>query len=86
IVLMDYVDLALTTSLLNKEQLNPAIHATLGLTKHTLNKYHSSIDLSKLYQIMMVLHPHHTADYFKQAAWMAEWILTAQDLVHDTFE
>ncbi|KIM57562.1 hypothetical protein SCLCIDRAFT_130247, partial [Scleroderma citrinum Foug A] len=54
IPVMDYyVDSALTTSLLNKEQLNPAIHATLGLTKHTLNKYYSSTDLSKLYQIMM---------------------------------
>ena len=53
IPVMDYVDSALTTSLLNKEQLNPAIHATLDLTKHTLNKYYSSTDLSKLYQIMM---------------------------------
>ena len=55
IPVMDYyVDSALTTNLLNKEQLNPAIHATLDFTKHTLNRYYSSTDSSKLsHQIMM---------------------------------
>ncbi|KIM56445.1 hypothetical protein SCLCIDRAFT_132648, partial [Scleroderma citrinum Foug A] len=53
ILAMDYIDSVFTTGLLNEEHLDPAICATLGLAKHTLNKYYSSTDLSKLYRIAM---------------------------------
>lgn len=53
ILVMDYIDSVFTTGLLNKECLDPAIRAALGLAKRTLNKYYSSTDLSKLYWIAM---------------------------------
>jgi len=34
---------------------------------------------------MLVLHPRHKLDYFKQAGWQVEWVSTAHDLVYDTF-
>ena len=32
-----------------------------------------------------VLHPRHKLSYFKQAGWLADWINTAEDIVHTEF-
>ena len=50
---MDYVDEVFTTGMLNHNHFDPAIHATVGLTKNTLNKYYSLTDSSKVYCIAM---------------------------------
>ncbi|KIK14984.1 hypothetical protein PISMIDRAFT_16866 [Pisolithus microcarpus 441] len=42
--------------------------------------------MSKLYCIAMVLHPHHKLEYFRHVKWEADWIKTASDLVHNTYE
>ena len=55
---MDYIDTTFTTSLLKKEQLNPAIHAAVGLAKRTLNRYYSLTDTSELYRIAMGTYIH----------------------------
>ena len=50
---MDYIDEVFTTGMLQWNTLNPAIHAAVGLTKKTLNKYYECTDTSKLYHIAM---------------------------------
>lgn len=50
---MDYIDEVLTTGMLQWNTLDPAIHAAVGLTKKTLNKYYVHTDTSKLYHIAM---------------------------------
>ncbi|KIM51226.1 hypothetical protein SCLCIDRAFT_47551, partial [Scleroderma citrinum Foug A] len=73
------------TGMLNQQCFDPAISPVVGLTKDTLNKYYLLTDLSKVYCIVMVLHPHYQLDYFKQAKWQAEWINTAHELVCSTY-
>jgi hypothetical protein len=37
-------------------------------------------------QSHVVLHPRHKLSYFKTAGWTADWIQTAEKLVHDEFD
>ena len=50
---MDYVDEVFTTGMLDHTRFDPAIRATIGLAKMTLNKYYSLTDSSKVYRIVM---------------------------------
>lgn len=50
---MDFIDEMFTNGVLNKQALSPAIHATLGLTKKTLNQYYARTDMSEVYWIVM---------------------------------
>ena len=50
---MDYINEVFTTGMLNHTCFDPAIRATIGLTKKTLNKYYSLTDSSKIYCIVM---------------------------------
>ena len=50
---MDYIDEVFTTGMLQRNMLDPAICATVGLAKKTLNKYYECTDASKLYRIAM---------------------------------
>ena len=50
---MDYIDEVFTTGMLQKDTLDPAIRAAVGLAKKTLNKYYECTDASKLYHIAM---------------------------------
>ncbi|KIM66377.1 hypothetical protein SCLCIDRAFT_21879 [Scleroderma citrinum Foug A] len=82
---MDYIDEVFMTGMLNQQCFDPAICSAVGLAKNTLNKYYSLTNSSKVYRIMMVLHPCYKLDYFKQAKWQAEWINTTHELVHATY-
>jgi hypothetical protein len=97
---MDYINDCLTTHSKNRA-LSPAIKASLGLGKKTLNRYYSLTDSSEVYRIAMgaswlflsdvshldiVLHPHHKLKYFEKANWEQDWIDTARELVRDEFE
>ena len=53
IPVMDYIDEVFTTGMLQKDTLDLAIRATVGLAKKTLNKYYERTDASKLYRIAM---------------------------------
>ncbi|KIM62896.1 hypothetical protein SCLCIDRAFT_118637, partial [Scleroderma citrinum Foug A] len=50
---MDYIDKVFTMGMLQKNTLDPAIRAAVGLAKKTLNKYYERTDASKLYHIAM---------------------------------
>ena len=50
---MDYIDEVFTTGMLQRNTLDPAIRAAVGLAKKTLNKYYEHTDASKLYRIAM---------------------------------
>ena len=50
---VDYVDEVFTTGMLDHNHFDPAICATVRLTKNTLNKYYSLTDSSKVYRIAM---------------------------------
>ena len=50
---MDYIDEVFTTGMLQRNMLDPAICAAVGLAKKTLNKYYECTDASKLYHIAM---------------------------------
>ena len=50
---MDYIDEVFTTGMLQRNMLDPAICAAVGLAKKTLNKYYECTDASKLYRIAM---------------------------------
>ncbi|KIM55510.1 hypothetical protein SCLCIDRAFT_41634, partial [Scleroderma citrinum Foug A] len=82
---MDYIDKVFTTGMLNHQCFDPAIRTTVRLTKNNLDKYYSLTDASKVYCIVMVLHPRYKLDYFKQANWQVDWINTAHELVRATY-
>ena len=42
--------------------------------------------MSSTTNIWIVLHPHYKMDYFKQAKWKVDWINTAHDLIHTTYD
>ncbi|KAG1902513.1 uncharacterized protein F5891DRAFT_903265, partial [Suillus fuscotomentosus] len=65
---MDMIDRKLTTDSITRTY-EPAIRASLGLAKKTLNCYYSMTDWSEVYRIAMVLHPRHKLSYFKEAQW-----------------
>ncbi|KAG1871909.1 hypothetical protein C8R48DRAFT_574709, partial [Suillus tomentosus] len=73
---MDMIDRKLTTDSITRTY-EPAIRASLGLAKKTLNRYYSMTDWSEVYRIAMVLHPRHKLSYFKEAQWGAQWIQAA---------
>ena len=50
---MDYIDEVFTMGMLQRNTLDPAICATVGLAKKMLNKYYERTDASKLYCIAM---------------------------------
>jgi hypothetical protein len=100
IPVMDIINDRLTAKA-NDTTLSPAIRSALGLAKKTLNRYYSKTDNSEAYRIAMsmfiisfmlgadfstVLHPQYKLQYFKDANWEAEWIKTAEELVHAQFE
>ncbi|KAG2035901.1 hypothetical protein BDR03DRAFT_817687, partial [Suillus americanus] len=74
---MDHIDSVFTNGIIKRDTLEPAIRTALSLAKHTLNRYYSLTDSSKVYHIAMVLHPHHKLSYFKSKGWEEEWIETA---------
>ncbi|KAI6102129.1 hypothetical protein F5141DRAFT_1008425, partial [Pisolithus sp. B1] len=82
---MDYIDEVFMTGILDQQCLDPAICVALTLGKRTLNKYYLLTDVSKLYQIAMVLHPLHKLEYFTWAKWEVACIDGAHDLIHDTY-
>ncbi|OBZ79481.1 putative AC9 transposase [Grifola frondosa] len=82
---MDHVDERLTTDSINRA-FDPAVRASLGLAKKTLNRYYSKTDLSETYRTAMVLHPRHKLSYFKQARWEPEWIDEAERIVREKYE
>jgi hypothetical protein len=82
---MDFVNDTLTAHSKNRS-LSPAIKASLGLGKQTLNQYYSLTDSSEVYQIAMVLHPRYKLQYFKDASWEDNWIDTVNELVCGAFE
>ncbi|KIK20944.1 hypothetical protein PISMIDRAFT_46313, partial [Pisolithus microcarpus 441] len=86
ILAMDYIDEIFMTTMLDNTHLDPSIRATVGLTKRTLNKYYSLTDMSDLYRIAMVLHPHHKLEYFRQAKWEADWIKTVGELIRRNYD
>jgi len=53
ILAMDYIDEAFTNSMLNDQDLSPAIHVAIGLAKKTLNRYYSLTDSADVYCIAM---------------------------------
>ncbi|KIM56219.1 hypothetical protein SCLCIDRAFT_37143, partial [Scleroderma citrinum Foug A] len=82
---MDYINEVFTTGMLKQQCFDLAICVAVGLAKKTLNKYYECTDLSKLYRITMVLHPHHKLEYFRHANWEAKWIGDAHQLVCNTY-
>ncbi|KAG0702689.1 hypothetical protein DFH29DRAFT_804597, partial [Suillus ampliporus] len=48
---MDHIDSVFTSTIIRKEQLDPAIYAGLRLAKHTLNHYYLLTDSSATYHI-----------------------------------
>ena len=36
--------------------------------------------------LLLVLHPHHKLQYFKNAGWQDEWIKRAEEIVHTVFD
>ncbi|KAI9431030.1 hypothetical protein F5148DRAFT_957528, partial [Russula earlei] len=63
-----------------------AVCTAIEITKCTLNKYYLLTDTSEVYQIAMVLHPHHKLAYFEAASQDQVWIDTAKQLVQVEFE
>ncbi|KAF9222116.1 hypothetical protein BS17DRAFT_709197 [Gyrodon lividus] len=82
---MDLIDEKLTTYSLNPKY-SPAICATVGLAKRTLNWYYQLTDSTEVYRIAMVLHLQHKLTYFKKANWEEGWIDTAKMIVQDAFK
>ncbi|KAF9537060.1 hypothetical protein CPC08DRAFT_613372, partial [Agrocybe pediades] len=70
---MDHINDCMTTKA-NDPTVSPAIRASLGLAKKTLNRYYSKTDDSRAYRIAMVLHPKYKFEYFQTAQWEQEWI------------
>jgi hypothetical protein len=50
---MDVIDEKLTTDSLDRTKFDPAIRASLGLAKKTLNRYYNMTDWSEVYRIAM---------------------------------
>lgn len=50
---MDHIDTHFTNVILPESDLNPAIHAAIGLGKKTLNQYYSKTDMVEVYRIAM---------------------------------
>ncbi|KAG2354748.1 hypothetical protein BDR07DRAFT_1200131, partial [Suillus spraguei] len=73
---MDMIDRKLSTDSITCTY-EPAIQASFGLAKKTLNHYYNMTDWSEVYRITMVLHHHHKLSYFKEARWRAECINAA---------
>ncbi|KAG2050354.1 hypothetical protein BDR06DRAFT_891921, partial [Suillus hirtellus] len=82
---IDHIDEILTSHESDKS-LNGSVRAALSLGKKTLDQYYSLTDSSEVYQITMVLHLCHKLSYFQTAGWTADWIQTAEKLVHDEFD
>ncbi|KAI0040527.1 hypothetical protein FA95DRAFT_1502731 [Auriscalpium vulgare] len=82
---MDHIDKVFSTQSLNKS-FDPAIRASLGIAKRTLNKYYNMTDWSEVYRMAMVLHPRHKLEYFKAANWDATWIQAAEAIVQEEYE
>jgi hypothetical protein len=97
---MDHIDEHLATAATSPKY-SPAIKAALAIGKKTINRYYDKTDHSEVFRIAMgtwytlihnstnnilVLHPRHKLQYFKNAGWSAEWIETAKALVRDEFD
>ncbi|KAL4079115.1 hypothetical protein J3A83DRAFT_4058424, partial [Scleroderma citrinum] len=53
--------------------------------KSTVNHYYECTDWSKVYWIAVILHPHNKLQYFKNMKWEADWIDTAEEIVHTEY-
>ncbi|PIL26839.1 hypothetical protein GSI_11103 [Ganoderma sinense ZZ0214-1] len=77
---MDHLDKFLTSSARSRK-LDHTIHVTCELAKTMLNTYYLHTDMSKTYQIAMVMHPRYKTNYFQQLKWPEEWQELALQLV-----
>jgi len=98
---MDHIDEHLATVAIDNEY-PLAIKAALAIGKKTLNRYYDKTDHSEVFRIAMgmhfltfppffpylllVLHPHHKLQYFKNAGWQDEWIERAEEIVCTVFD
>ena len=98
---MDHIDEHLATAAIDNEY-PLAIKAALAIGKKTLNRYYDKTDHSKVFRIAMgmhfltlllffsylllVLHPRHKLQYFKNAGWQDEWIERAEEIVCMVFD
>ncbi|EIW51355.1 uncharacterized protein TRAVEDRAFT_101781, partial [Trametes versicolor FP-101664 SS1] len=83
---MDLIDQQLASKHKMTAKYDFAIRTAMGLAKRTLNKYYELSDSSEAYRIAMILHPSFKKAYFEQAAWLPEWIETAEGLVRKRFD
>ena len=96
---MDHIDEHLATAAINNKY-PLAIKAALTISKKTLNWYYDKMDHSEVFRIAMgmtflcfnvvshlllVLHPCHKLQYFKNAGWQDDWIEQAEEIVHTEF-
>ncbi|PBK86092.1 hypothetical protein ARMGADRAFT_941112 [Armillaria gallica] len=89
---MDHIDSVFTNQSLN-QLYDPAIQASIGMAKKTLNRYYNVTDYSEVYHIAMVhlsyllfLHPHHKLAYFWKIGWTPDWINTVYEIVQAEYE
>ena len=98
---MDHIDEHLATVAIDNEY-PLAIKAALAIGKKTLNRYYDKTDHSEVFRIAMgmhfltlpsffsylllVLHPRHKLQYFKNAGWQDEWIERAEEIVRMVFD
>ncbi|GJE97034.1 hypothetical protein PsYK624_132440, partial [Phanerochaete sordida] len=51
-----------------------------------LNKYYSATDESIMYRCIMMLHPKHKLEYFREQKWKTTWITAAEELLRQEWE
>ncbi|EPT02219.1 hypothetical protein FOMPIDRAFT_1102002, partial [Fomitopsis schrenkii] len=82
---MDLIDEQLATSALDPA-LDPAIRVAVSLGKRSINHYYNKSDESAAYRIAMVLDPRSKLQYFREQAWLDEWITEARTLVRKAYD
>ena len=98
---MDHINEHLATAAINNDY-PLAIKAALAIGKKTLNQYYDKTNHSEVFRIAMgmhfltflpffsylllVLHPCHKLQYFKNAGWQDEWIERAEEIVCMVFD
>ncbi|KAJ6624474.1 hypothetical protein B0H10DRAFT_1671510, partial [Mycena sp. CBHHK59/15] len=70
----------------NKHIIHTSIKSALKLAKKVMNKYYSATDESKVYRVVMILHPNIKLEYFSSRRWEREWIDTAKSLVRAEYD
>jgi hypothetical protein len=98
---MDHIDQHLATASLNrtygpavrvalsigKATLNRYYNLTDAseVYRIAMSKYAYSLMFSLVLMLVLVLHPRHKLQYFKNAKWEQDWIDTAQQIVNDEY-